>query len=223
MVRRKLIIGTYDTDFNGPWTLASWEFSRPEHRSEMVTVPGRDGDLDLSTALTDGAPRYSSRTLTATLERSDGTRLEREAAINTMINWLDGWRVDIRLPDDDLHYITGRVSVGKEYNDPAHAAVSLTAICDPWRYNNNETVHAFTATAEETRHRLTNSGRRTVVPSITITAEAGATVMLKYGAYSWALGAGTYQLPDLVVAQGGADVLLSGAGQVTFTYREAVL
>ena len=104
MARRKLVIGTYDTDLNGPWTLASWELSRAEYRSEMVTVPGRDGDLDLSTALTDGAPRYGSRTLTATLERSDGTRLEREAAINTMINWLDGWRVDIRLPDDDLHY-----------------------------------------------------------------------------------------------------------------------
>jgi len=220
MERRKLVIGTYDTDLNGPWTLASWELSKAEHRSEMVTVPGRDGELDMSTALTDGEPRYSSRTLTATLERSDGTRLEREAAINTMINWLDGWRVDIRLPDDDGHYLTGRVSVGKDYNDMTHAAVSLTATCDPWRYNDNETVHRLTAGTEELRARLTNGGRRTVIPSITIT---GGTVLLKYGAYSWALSDGVYQLPDLVVPQGGAEVLYSGTGQISFTYREAVL
>jgi len=220
MERRKLVIGTYDTDLNGPWTLASWELSKAEHRSEMVTVPGRDGELDMSTALTDGEPRYSSRTLTATLERSDGTRLEREAAINTMINWLDGWRVDIRLPDDDGHYLTGRVSVGKDYNDTAHAAVSLTATCDPWRYNDNETVHRLTAGTEELRARLTNGGRRTVIPSITIT---GGTVLLKYGAYSWALSDGVYQLPDLVVPQGGTEVLYSGTGQISFTYREAVL
>lgn len=220
MDRRKLVIGTYDTDLNGPWTLASWELSKAEHRSEMVTVPGRDGELDMSTALTDGEPRYGSRTLTATLERSDGTRLEREAAINTMINWLDGWRVDIRLPDDDGHYLTGRVSVGKDYNDMAHAAVSLTAICDPWRYNDNETVHRLTAGTEELRARLTNGGRRTVIPSITI---SGGTVLLKYGAYSWALSDGVYQLPDLVVPQGGTEVLYSGTGQISFTYREAVL
>ena len=220
MERRKLVIGTYDTDLNGPWTLASWELSKAEHRSEMVTVPGRDGELDMSTALTDGEPRYSSRTLTATLERSDGTRLEREAAINTMINWLDGWRVDIRLPDDDGHYLTGRVSVGKDYNDTAHAAVSLTATCVPWRYNDNETVHRLTAGTEELRARLTNGGRRTVIPSITIT---GGTVLLKYGAYSWALSDGVYQLPDLVVPQGGTEVLYSGTGQISFTYREAVL
>ena len=37
------------------------------------------------------------------------------------------------------------------------------------------------------------------------------------------LGAGTYQLPDLVVHQGGADIQYSGAGELSFTYREAVL
>ena len=198
------------------------ELTPAEHRKQFVEVPGRDGELDLSTALTDGEPRYGNRTLTATFERSDGTRLEREAAINTMVNWLDGWRMDIRLPDDDLHYLTGRVHVAKNYNDPAHAAVTVTAVCDPWRYNNHETVRTLTAGADPVETRLTNTGRRTVVPTLRITGE-GASVLLVYGAYSWTLGAGVYQLPDLILPQGGITITYSGTGEMSFTYREAVL
>ena len=219
---RKVIFGTYDTQLNGSWTLTGLELSPAEHRQQFVEVPGRDGELDLSTALTDGAPRYGNRTLTATFERSDGTRLEREAAIDTMVNWLDGWRMDIRLPDDDLHYITGRVHVVKNYNDQAHAAVTVTAVCDPWRYNNYETVMSMTAGADAVEAMLPNAGRRTVVPTLRITG-TGASVALAYGTNSWVLGEGVYQLPDLIVPQGGAAITYSGTGDMSFTYREAVL
>ena len=222
MEHRKLVLGSYDTHLNGPWTLAAWSLSSAEYQANYVEVPGRNGALDLSTALTDGEPRYNSRTLEARLERSDGTRLEREAAIETMINWLDGWKMDIRLPDDELHYITGRVHVEKEYNDPAHAAVIVTATVDPWRYNLNETAVHLTAAAEEKTALLTNQGRRTVVPVLEITG-ASAQVMLTFGTASWSLGAGTYQLPDLVVRQGGAEIKYKGSGELFFRYREAVL
>lgn len=222
MEHRKLVLGSYDTHLNGPWTLAALALSPAEYQENYVEVPGRNGALDLSTALTDGEPRYNSRTLEARLERSDGTRLEREAAIETMINWLDGWKMDIRLPDDELHYITGRVHVAKEYNDPAHAAVIVTATVDPWRYNLNETAFHLTAATSEKTALLTNQGRRTVVPVLEITG-ASAQVMLTFGTASWSLGAGTYQLPDLVVRQGGAEIKYKGSGELYFRYREAVL
>lgn len=221
MDKRKIILGTYNTAEQG-WTLTGWTLSAAEYQSNLVEVPGRNGPLDLSTALTDGEPRYGSRTLTVTLERSDGTRLDREAAINTMVNWLDGWRMDIQLPDDEGHYITGRIHVAKEYNDPAHAAVTVTAVCDPWRFGNYETVIRLTAATDAQTARLPNSGRRSVVPVLQITGDSAA-VNLSYGGASWALSAGTYQLPDIVVAQGGVEITYSGAGELSFTYREAVL
>lgn len=221
MAKRTMIFGSYDTALTGLWTLTGWEFSPAEYQANLVEVPGRrKGPLDLSTTLTDGEPIYSSRTLTVTLESSEGTRLERESRINTMVNWLDGWKVNIILPDDAAHYIVGRVHVLKEYNDLAHAAVTVTAICEPWRYKNNETVIALTAAEEEQVARLSNDGRMTVVPLLTI---ADGTVSLKFGPASWALSAGTYQLPDLILAQGGADITYSGTGTLTFSYREALL
>lgn len=222
MEKRKLLLGTYDTALTGLWTLAAWEFSPAEYQSNFVTVPGRDGPLDLTAALTGGEPRYGSRTLTATLESSEGTRLDRESRINTIINWLDGWRMNIELPDDSSHYITGRIHVARLYNDNAHAAVAVTAVCDPWRYMKDETVATLTATEAAQTAVLTNSGRRTVTPLLAIEGEA-ASVNLVYGAASWLLGPGTYQLPDLTLPQGGGSLTYSGTGTVTLSYREAVL
>lgn len=222
MAKRGVIIGTYDTAAQG-WTMTSWAFSPPEYVSNLVQIPGRiDGPLDLSAAVTGGEPRYPARTFTATFERSDGTRLEREAAIQTMVNWLDGWRQDIILPDDAEHYITGRVSVAKEYNDPAHAAVTVTAVCDPWRYSRTETVVNLTGTADTQTATFVNNGRRTAVPVLVVTGTG--TLSLQFGTATWALGAGTYQLPDILLTQGGHELIYSGAGMtLTATYREAVL
>lgn len=222
MDKRKIIFGSYDTSLDGLWTLTSWSLSDPEMETYFVSVPGRKaGPLDLSTVLTDGDPTYNSRTLTVTLESSEGTYLEREERISAMINWLDGWRLEIVLPDDPDHYIVGLVSVQKEYNDLAHAAVTVTAICEPWRYNQLETVHTFDA-ADALTVTLRNDGRLTVVPLLTISG-ADASVGLVFGSASWTLSAGTYKLPDLVLKQGDASLRFSGTGTIQITYREAVL
>lgn len=221
MEKRKIIFGTYDTAAQ-LLTLTGWELSAPVYQSNLVEVPGRDGPLDLSTALTDGEPRYEGRTLTAHFETSEGTRLERKARFDTMVNWLDGWRMDIQLPDDDTHYITGRVSVAVEYNDPAHGAVTVTAVCDPWRYFKEETVVELTAGTEAQTATIVNTGRKSQAPTLTISGD-GASVTLVYGAYTWALGAGVYVLPDLILRQGDNALTYSGTGSVELRYREAVL
>jgi hypothetical protein len=223
MQKRKFIFGTYDTAAHG-WTLASWTLSGAQHESNLVKVPGRSGSRDLSTVLTDGEPVYGDRTLTVTLETSEGTRLEREAVIQTMTNWLDGWNVDILMPDDQLHYVKGRLHVERLYNDNAHASVEVSAVCEPWRYNLLETVATLTATPEEQTADLINNGRLTVVPLLRITtAQDTDQVRLVFGSASWALGAGTYKLPDIVLKQGAHPLTYSGAGTVQIEYREAIL
>lgn len=222
MVKRGMTIGTYDTAAQG-WTLTGWSFPKPKYYENYADVQGHiDGPLDLSTATTDGEPRYLTRLLTATFERSDGTRLSRKDAIDTMINWLDGWRQDIILPDDSLHYITGRVNVEENYNDMAHASVTVTATCNPWKYSSTETVVSLTGTADTQTATFVNAGRRTAVPVIVVAGEGS--LNLQYGTASWSLGAGTYQLPDILLTQGSHEITYSGEGMtLTATYREAVL
>ena len=220
MEKRKLIIGTYDTALIGLWTLREWSLSPAELVEEYAAVPGHSGPLDLSTVLTDGEPCYGSRTFSAILESSEGTRLERKARIDQMVNWLDGWKQNITLPDDALHYIVGRIRVTELYNDPAHASVQVTAVCEPWKYNISETVVGVTATETEQTVALINNGRLPVAPTITV---AGGTVNLAFGESSWALGAGVYVLPDIYLRGGSYPLRYSGTGTVLLTYREAVL
>lgn len=218
------MFGSYDTAAHGGWTLTEWKLTDAQHRAHLVEIAGRHGSLDLSTVQTDGVPVYDDRTLTAVFESSEGDRLARRAAIKTMKNWLDGWTMEIHLPDDPLHYIKGRVHVEELYNDPAHASVRVTAVCEPWFYSRTETVTTLTATETEQAAELVNTGRLTVVPLVVITTvNSTDTVHLSFGSSSWALGAGTYKLPDLVLQQGTHELLYSGAGTATISYREAVL
>ena len=221
MIKRGNRIGSYDTAVTGKWLLTQWNFSDPVLVTHFVDVPGRKkGPLDLSTVLTDGDPVYGSRTFTAIYESSEGSRLEREARISSMVNSLDGWTHHITLPDDDTHYIVGRVQVQRLYNDMAHGSVQVTAICEPWKYNNEETTVTLKATTEPQTATLPNLGRMAVVPLLKI---EGSDVLLSVGGSSWALSPGTYTLPDLLIPQGGKVVNYSGNGTLTLTYREAVL
>ena len=224
MQKRKIIIGTYDTAQEGLWTLTEWTFSKAVAQEHYVSVPGHNGPLDLSTVLTDGEPYYDSRELEAIFESSEGNRLEREQRINNMINKLDGWKFNIILPDDDLHYISGRVRVEKLYNDPAHASVRVSATCDPWRYNNAETVVGLTATSTTKTASLINMGRLSVVPDIKVT---GGSVTLKFNSggteRTWSLSPGEYTIADIHLKNGSSPLSYSGTGQITLTYREAVL
>ena len=224
MQKRKIIIGTYDTALEGLWTLTSWFFEKAVANEEYANIPGHNGPLDLSTVLTDGEPYYGSREFEAILESSEGTRLEREERINQMINTLDGWRFNIILPDDTLHYINGRVRVERLYNDLSHASVKVSATCDPWRYNNAETVVGVIGSESEQTVSLKNSGRLSVVPTIKI---SGGDASLKFTSNgetrTWNLSPGEYILADIYLKTGAAPLTYSGTATITLSYREAVL
>lgn len=219
---RKIVFGSYDTWTDWGLTLTGWKLSDPEYKSNFVSVPGRDGDLDLSTALTDGQPRYKNRNLTSTFERSTGTREERQRVFDAIVNALDGRRVNIILPDDDMHFITGRLHVAVDYNDLAHGALKITGICEPWRQAAVVKTTTLKASSKVQTTNLTNDGRRLLVPTVVVSG-AGASVALTFGTSTWTLAGGTYNLPDMQLQAGDNSLSYSGTGTVQITRREAVL
>lgn len=221
MEKRKVILGTYDTAVNG-WTLTGWTLGAAVQKTNFVEKTGGDGSFDLSTALSDGIARYRDRTLTITLECSDGDRITREAKIRELVNTLDGMRENIELPDDLLHYITGRIHVEKNYNDLAHAAVTITATCEPWKYAVTPLRVSVVASTTAKTVKLANGGRKAVVPVLTVSG-TGASMRLVFGSSSRTVGVGTWQLPEIVLTPGTHDLTYSGSGTLVITYREAVL
>ena len=221
MNKRRIIIGDYDTAESG-WTLSAWTFDAAKVKESLLDKPGGDGTWDLSTVLSDGIPRYQSRALTAVLERSDGNREAREEEIRDMINTLDGFVWDIYLPDDPDCYVTGRVNVARNYSDLAHASVTVTATCEPWKFNRAETVREITATETAVAYSLINSGRRAVVPFLEVGGDS-ASILVAYNGLTRGLSAGVHQMPDLLLPPGVHEVEVSGSGTLRISYREAVL
>lgn len=219
MEKRKLILDSYDTAADGLWTLAACVLTKGEQVQTFIDVPGRYAPIDLTDYETDGQPYYGPANLDATLESSEGDRYARQARIDEMINALDGMRINIVHPDHPNHYLVGRVQFYPQYNDLAHAAVQIKAVCEPWLYKAEETFVRLISSTSEQVASVTNPGRLAVVPTVVITG----TVTLTYGANSWTLPAGEHILPDLYLTPGTHQVTYKGTGTITLRYREAVL
>lgn len=220
--KRGLVLDDYDTAEEG-WTLCELALSEPETQTSYVEVRGRGlGQVDMSTSLTNGDPRYISRDLNARLECSEWTRDERNELISVLTNKLHGQRVDIVLPDDPTRYVTGRVIVKTEYSDTAHASVALSAVCEPWRYSKTEKVVEVLVLDEAKEVMLSNEGRRVISPEVVVSGY-GANVRLACNGSSWALNEGTYHLSGLELWRGNTLLTCEGFGTVIFKYREAIL
>lgn len=227
MQKRTMILGSYNTAEHG-WTLGQWTLTDPEMKTNYVEKSGGDGSWDLSTAQTDGIPRYKNRTLTVPLECSEGTREDREALINDMVNTLDGLEWKVVLPDRPDHYIFGRLHVAVNYSDLAHAMVTVTGNVEPWIYKERETIveldAPITISTEAATFYLWNRGRKVVTPLLTVNGIA----RLTFGGVSTQLTTGSYKWPALQLAPGENALIYTGSTggvdeRITLTYREAVL
>ncbi len=222
MIKRTVRLGTYDTALHG-WTLTSCVLSDPEIKSNYVEKSGGDGSWDLSTAMTDGIPRYKNRTLTLKFECSKGSRDDRENLLNDMVNQLDGLEWNIVLPDRPTHYLWGRVHIAVNQSSPAYAAITITANVEPWFYAERETLVVLdapiTISTETATFPLWNHGRRVVSPLLTV----DGTAHLTFKGSNTNLTTGTYEWPALQLAPGLNEIIYTGDGTLTLTYREAVL
>lgn len=219
MTKRTILFGQYDTAGHG-WTLAGWKLSDPDQKTKYVDKTGGDGAWDWSTVMTDGLPRYKDRSLTVTLECSEGTRADREELISGMVNQLDGLEWEITLPDHPNHYLEGRLHVAENYSDLAHASVTVKGTCRPWLYKKKQTVVTLPPVTTDQTYNLTNAGRLALVPALNV---SGGNVRLKYAGASIELSAGTYEWPVLLLTPGTHTITYQGTGTLTITYREAVL
>lgn len=133
MKRRALILGSYNTALDGLFTTAKLHLETPKIVENYIEVDGMHGSLDCCEAVT-GTPVYKSRALTAVLETSRGSILERQERIDALIRHAHGKRLPIVHPDYPGRYLMGRIQLQKDFNNLAYGQVSLSAVCEPWFY-----------------------------------------------------------------------------------------
>lgn len=189
----------------------------PEPKTNYITVDGRDGDIDLSEALT-GEVKYENRTASFTFLLTEGTYLEREALINEITGYLHGRVMEITTDDDPLHYLSGRCKITDVSNVNSFGSISIEANCDPWRYSINDTILNHTIT-KATEIICPNFGTKSLIPELTVTGD----ISIAFDNQVVSLASGTHKITDLIVRNGGKILNVSGSGTLVIKYREAVL
>lgn len=203
------------------WALVDYNLEAARVRRAKVTVPGMDGNLDFSTALT-GEMTFDSRKLSIQLDCCAGTCEQRQSMLASIVNAINGRMFHIILPDDQTRYLSGVVSAGG-YNGDAVCDASITADCDPWRYKNEVTTVTRDDLTANYKTLSLNNERKSVVPEITVTSET----TLLWGTDTYTISAGTHLLPDICLKQGAntlkAKLTTATSGSITVTYQEASL
>lgn len=215
---RGVQFGDYHTVDDWNLILNAKKIDTPEPKVIKVKVDGRDGDLNLSRALT-GTMKFENREASFTFIVTEGTQAEREALISEITNIIHGNELQIIEPDDPDHYLLGECSVTDVFNDRAYGAFTIEADCDPYRYAIQEVNRILSLTDTEVEILLNNTGRKTVTPTLIVSDN----VNLSFETSEVALGRGTYKLTNLALPPGITEVTVTGSGTLTISYREAVL
>ena len=211
-----IIFGSYDTRDTG-LIVAPYEIPMPKVQTQFVSIPGRDGTLDLSEST--GTIRYGDRNISVTLYAVG----DYQDVLSGFVNAVHGKRMDIvfdRYPD--FHF-TGRADVSGVAKKDGYCQISVKITAEPYKYSNAATERTVTSSSSVT---LTN-GRMPVIPTVICTVSCQLDFTAWDGSTAHAvLSSGTHLVPDLLLLEGDrktVSVTLSGSGSVKFRYTEGEL
>lgn len=218
MVLRGVRFGNYHTAGDWGLILNAKSIEPPTPKIVNVSIDGRDGEIDLSEALT-GEIKYNNRKASFNFIITEGTYLDRESMISNIYRAVHGRKLNITLDDDYTRYLVGRCSITDVTNNNAYGTIKIEANCEPWRYLVYDTVRTIEVTNTLTDIFLSNQGVKSVIPTLTVTG----TVNITFGTSKFSLSAGNYKISDLVLKSGETLIQVQGSGTLVVTYREGIL
>lgn len=206
------------------------EISDPERKTYYVSIPGRDGDLDLSEALS-GDIQYGMREITLQFVRR-GQKYERwHATSSDIYDYCHGRHKRIILDSDRNYYYEGRmiVETSKDFKGVEEFTITAEAMpykcerygsLERWVWDDFNFEDGIIRNYRELQVRdaltLMIPGRRKkVVPVF----ECSAEMALSYGGVDYALPAGRSKIVDLQLGEGEHFLIFKGTGTVSVDYR----
>ena len=109
---------------------ASVSVQEPDVQTKFIEVPMRDGSIDCSNVLSD-IVRYKDRTIEINLFRM----VADESILSMLSSFLHGQKKNITFGNDEGYYYVGRIAVSNVVRTKGTMTVTLTAICEPFKYD----------------------------------------------------------------------------------------
>lgn len=192
-------------------------------------IPGRNGDLDLTDALT-GFPAYKNATMKLTFDFKDDNYDLWLIRASELRNKVHGRRLKVVLGNDEFFY-EGRISVSTEKLNKRYSSVEITVNRDPyklelqssledwlWDSFNFETgiIRDYKDLQVAGRLELIIPGRMMrVIPVFDCSEE----MTVSYNGTIYNLPKGKSKSPDLLLGEGDNTLIFTGNGTVSVDYR----
>lgn len=226
------VIHTYD-DWNLYITNTN-VIGNPEQYTNYVTVPGRDGRLDMSEALT-GRPIYIRRELTINLASSRPKTMW-DATISYFRNHINGrvcritfdndvsyfWRGRVRIEDFESAMTLGQFTVKVEAEPYKY---SILQSSDPWLWNPfNFTTDMITYTdawdISGSKTVTVPKGTMPTTPTFVVSQLVGDSITMAVGEQSYTLVPGSNTFPEVKVnGDEDVEITFTGTAKVQIVYR----
>lgn len=208
--------------------LSSKVISPPVPQTNMVTVPMRDGSLDLTEALTEDV-KYNDRVITLNFSVIDA-RNTWTAKVSEIQNYLHGKRMKIVFDDDAAYYYIGRVSVNKWTSNKGVGKLVIECNVEPFKYDILSSAVDWEWDIFDFEEGIINeTGELIVDGSRTITLicrrkrmfpvfTASTDMTVTYEGETYNLKAGSQKVYDIFFVEGENELTFSGNGTITIDY-----
>lgn len=202
----------------------------PEVKVEYITIPGRNGSIDLTEALT-GYTVYGNRVITLEL---GGKRPSNQwpGFMSDFLNAVHGKMVEVVFDNEPDWYYKGRATVESDYQKGNEIATfTLTINADPYKYSILTSVQpwlwdpfSFVDGVIRYYNQITVNGTTEVTvigskkPTIPV-FNASAAMTVNFDGKTYDLTAGENKIYDIVLMDQEYTLKFTGTGTVSINYQ----
>ncbi len=204
--------------------LSGVEITPPEPKVYRISVPGADGDIDITGALTDGDVKYERRILTIEFAMLGDNR-DIHNKYSEVMNAIHGREFsEIVFDDDGNYFYTGRVSTTALSSEPLKGTIIVQCIVDPYKYDWGDDwlwdPFSFETGVINEMYNLEVNGRLEVVfigqrkkyvPTITVSSA----MTVQYKDKNYSLSTGKNKIFDIKFQEGNNYLVFAGHGVVS--------
>lgn len=216
-------------DWNLGWTAINLGF--PEAKVYEQDIPGADGTLDFTEAMTLGDVKYKKRFLSMEFEVEDTDFYNWSILLSKIANYLAGQRMKIIFDNDPYFYYLGRLAIDVEKTEKSESKLVISGDVDPYKYElyssledwvwdtfNFETgiIREYKDIEIDGVYDLFIPGlRKRIVPVI----ECSALMQVSYQGVSYNLPEGKSKVFGIWLREGDNILTFAGQGKVSVDYR----
>lgn len=187
----------------------------PKAKVTTVQIQGADGQLDVSTALTDGNMRYSNREIKLGFIHIGVNSMNDEIA--AFYAAIHGQTLEFTFDDDPQHYFVGLWQVTDVEANNGYTVLTVEISAEPYRYDVEPSI--ITKTVDGAATVIAHNGRKWVTPTITSDAE----MIVQFEGVIYQVLEGKHINDNIVLRDGDNLLAFEGNGTVIIEYRQGVL